>query len=191
MKSRNLLVLATTLLVVLIFPLAIAKDSTVAHRFPTWKTIELGTGLKTADDFRGALNAGGYKVGPWGNDLLERPEFKVSSSAARLDLVAVTVQELGLPHDAFRSDIYARAKEFGLELCPPEVGPQLRLQYPNQPQDEWLLIAMVPIVDLSGNRLVFHLVHEADGLWLAGAYGYPGSFWDNRYKWVFVQGNIH
>jgi len=35
----------------------------VISEFKVWKTIKLGTGLKTADDFRKAIKHGGMKIG--------------------------------------------------------------------------------------------------------------------------------
>ena len=187
MKFRNFLVLFITLFFICTTSFTFAGDVTNASRFPTWKTIELGTGLQTADDFRSALKDGGYRVGPWGDDLLGQPTFTVRTTATKIDLVLVTVLELGLTHGASRREILNRAKELGLEPCPAEVGPQLRLQYPNQRQDELLLIGMEPIVESGGNRLVFFLTHDDDGLRLNASYGYIGGFWDSRYRWVFIQ----
>ncbi len=45
------------------------------------------------------------------------------------------------------SDVYKRARHVGLGLCPAEVGPQLRLDYGNQPLGEALDIAMEPVAE--------------------------------------------
>jgi hypothetical protein len=104
-----------------------------------------------------------------------------------LDLVVVSVAELGFPDGATLKDIYAKAKTFDLELCPCEVGPQLRLQYMDQPNGEWLLVAMEPITDSDGDPRVFDVGRGGRGRWLRARYGYPGIVWSGSSRWVFVR----
>lgn len=155
--------------------------------FPIWKTITLGTGLKTADDFRRVLKASGFRIGDWGNDIFGKPAFKAAIEKTEVDLVNVSVAELGFKDGATRKDIYERAVGLGLELCPNEVGPQLRLQYKDQPNGEWLLIAMEPITDSDGLLSVFRVVHDDHSLWLRGYDGSPDDFWRGRDRFVFVR----
>ena len=152
----------------------------------TWKTIKLGTGLKTADDFRKALKAGGFRIGDWTNDILGKPAFSVASKEMEVDLVNVSVAELGFANDASRKEIYDRAIELGLELCPAEVGPQLRLQYKDQSHSEWLVIAMEPIVASDGGLLVFRVDHDGGGVWLYSHGGHPGRVWGAGSRFLFV-----
>ncbi|MDO8429894.1 MAG: hypothetical protein Q7S73_00830 [bacterium] len=155
--------------------------------FPTCKSIKLGTGLKTADDFRRALKAGGYQIGRWANDILGQPVFKAAQKETEVELVKVSVVELGFRNGATWQEIYQRAKELGLELCPNEVGPQLRLQYKDQPNGEWLLIAMEPITDSVGCLRVFVVEHGAYGRWLLSYYAYPEGVWHSYGQWLFVR----
>jgi hypothetical protein len=62
-----------------------------------------------------------------------------------VELALLSAAKLGMEPQAALSDLYRRAKEAGLELCPAEVGPQLRLDYRNQPGGEALNIAMEPV----------------------------------------------
>jgi hypothetical protein len=156
-------------------------------RCDVWKTIKLGTGLKSADDFRQAFKASGMKLGDWASDVLGKPEFVVSDKETELDLVVVTVKNLGFKNGATREKIYARAKELGLDLCPPEVGPQLRLQYQNQPNGEWILIGMDPIRYSDGYLHVFHVEHDDSELWLYSDYDRPGCVWDAGDRFAFVR----
>ena len=154
--------------------------------FPIWKTIKLGTGLKTADDFRQVLKKAGCKIGNWGNDILGKSVFTASETEIEVDLVNVSVAELGFKDGATRRDIYERALELGLGLCHAEVSPQLRLQYKDQPMGEWLLIGMELISNSRGGLSVFNVGHDGDGFWLDGYGGYPDDFWDDH-RWVFVR----
>ena len=155
--------------------------------FQIWKTIKLGTSLKTADDFRRALKQAGCKLGnKWGNDVIDQCAFTASETETDADLVVISVAELGFKNGATRTDIYTRAQELGLSLCPAEVGPQLRLQYTNQPKGEWLLVAMEPIADSVGNLDVFSVEHDDNGLLLYG-YGLAYRFWSGNRRWVFLR----
>ncbi len=116
-------------------------------------------------------------------------EIDLSLAAAKeieIDLVVATVAELGFENGAKRSEIYTRAKELGLELCPPEVGPQLRLQYRDQPMNERLLIGMELIADSDGNFRMFNVEHDDGGRWLDGRHGHPDHFWRGDDRWVFL-----
>lgn len=155
--------------------------------FQTLKTIKLGTELKTADDFCNAIKCAIMKIGNWGNDILGKPVFTTSNTEMELDLVNISVAELGFKDGATRKEIYERAIQFGLELCPAEVGPQLRLQYKDQPKGERLIIAMEPIAVSDGHLYVFNVEHGYDGLWLLGHSGHPDTFWLGGNRFVFVR----
>ncbi len=156
------------------------------HQLKVWKTIKLGTGFRTADDFRKALKDNGFNVSDWANDILGEPAFTVATEEIEVDLVKITVAEIGFKKGARRDQIYGRAKEIGLELCPSEVGPQLRLQYQDQPNGEWALIGMEPIADSGGRLCVFGVKRYGSSLWLDGDWGHPDFFWLPDDLWVFV-----
>jgi len=156
----------------------------IERKFNVWKTINLGTG-KNADDFRKVLKDRGFNIGNWADDILGKPAFTAATEATEIDLVKVTVAELGFKEGARRDQIYERAKELGLELCPSEVGPQLRLQYQDQPNNEWLLIGMKPIADSDGDLGVFCVRRGDSELWLGSGWSHPGGVWDPGSRWVF------
>ena len=154
----------------------------VERSFAVWKTITLGLN-QSPSEYRKALKANGYRVGDYADQILNKVKI---SGETQLDLVVKTVADLGFKDGARRDAIYARAKELGLELCPSEVGPALRLVYQDQPYGEWLRIAMEPITDSDGVLEVFVVDHDDDERWLLGDYDDPGYFWDAGRRWVFV-----
>jgi len=155
-----------------------------------WKTINLGTGLKTADNFRTALRAGGSRIGDWGNDMLGKPAFQQSLIDAvpntSLDLCVATVKELTGKDEASFSKIITAVKQVG-ELLPPWAGPLLRLPYPDQPKGEWLLVVMEPIKDSDSTLSVFCVVHDGGGLCLYGYNGHPDATQRANDRVVFLR----
>ncbi len=152
--------------------------------FNVWKTIKLGT-HKDADALRKALKKADFKIGDWGNDILSKPAFTVASAEEEIQLVNLSVADLGFKEGANYENICSKAKELGLELCPNEVGPQLRLQYKDQPKGEYLRIAMEPITGSDGRLNFFSVGHDDDGLWLDGLYGFSVRFWRAYDRFVF------
>ncbi|MFA4954776.1 MAG: hypothetical protein WC641_05685, partial [Patescibacteria group bacterium] len=73
----------------------------------------------------------------------------------------------------------------GLELCPAEVGPHLRLDYKDQPLDEWLRIAMKQIIVPVGSPRAFYVARDADGTWLHSGWATPGITWNLSRSFVF------
>lgn len=147
-----------------------------------WKTVTVGT-QPSVEALRTALKAVGHKIGDWANDILSK--ITVATEPTAIELVMVTVAELGFPDGATVAQIFERAVSLGLELLPAEVGPQLRLQYVDQSLDEWILIGMEPIADSYGGLEVFYVGRYDDGLWLFSSCADPGSKYDGDCRWAF------
>ena len=119
------------------------------------------------------------------NDILGKPAFTVATEETELDLVVVSVAELGFKNGATREQIYSRAEERGLDHCPAEVGPQLRLQYADQPKGEWLVVGMEPITDSGGDLELFGVERGDSGLWLSSCFDDPGGVWSSDDRFAF------
>jgi hypothetical protein len=107
---------------------------------------------------------------------LEQPALEKKET---FSLVRLKVGDLGFPQGKYPTtdEIYKRIEELGLELCPPETGPQYRIKYTNQSRGEWFRIGMKPIADRDGGQSVFALVRGGDGLWLDGDWTRPTRGW--------------
>jgi len=149
--------------------------------------IQLGTGLQALKDFQGACQDNGCKISTWASHIIRRFEFIVTPKPTEINLAVVSVADLGFAGGATRAEIYARAQELGYSLCPPEVGPQLRLQYLNQPKREWLVIGMEPITRTGSDLRLFHVGHDDFDPWLDCNNGCPNLRWDSSDRWVFVR----
>ena len=155
-------------------------------RFKVWRTIKLGgKGLKTADNYRAALERADCKVSALANNLLGQPAFTVATKETEASLVVLSNEELGYPDGARYEDVCKRGVELGYDLCEPEDGPALRLSYLDQQEGEWLIVAMEPITDSGGNLDVFSVKHDGNGLLLYGPSGHPDYFWHGNHRFVF------
>lgn len=119
--------------------------------------------------------------------------------------VRLRVSDLGFPEGALTRELIGseqdrdvfgnsapftggRGKQMGLELCPPDVGPALRLEYSDQPVGERLHIAMTPIRSSDGEPRIFVVLHGASGLELDAERARPADEWAASDLFVFQDG---
>lgn len=92
-------------------------------------TVEVGGQSRT--QLVGTLGDAGVQLNAYAEALLAHPMFD-DPAGRTLRIVERTVEQLGLPEGAVLSEVFAAAKNQGLELCPLVVGPYLRLSLMDQ-----------------------------------------------------------
>ncbi|UPK32001.1 hypothetical protein IVB18_27165 [Bradyrhizobium sp. 186] len=158
-----------------------------ARDVPKWKTIAVGT-FANSIALRNALDAVGCGIGGLAAEVLARPAFTVSSNKTDVELVAVSAVELGFNTDSVPlAAIYARARQLGFELATAEVGPQLRLQYLDQPMGEFLIVGMEPVKTWSGEPVVLNVANGGAGLILIGQDGRDDAEISVTSRFLFVR----
>lgn len=149
-------------------------------------TIKLGTGPKNAYEFFSAFLNQGIKMRHWARKILNHKDFIVSREKKELDLVSIATFKLGFKVCARRGEIYKRAKDLGLELCPIEVGAQLVLQYGGQYVGEWIAVAMEPVIFPDGTQEILSVIRDEHNMALCAHGGQPEHLWHPQQQWVFV-----
>ncbi len=162
-------------------------DSGIEHiltSFPegNLKRYSVEIGGKSKEQLRAELKEKDITVTSWAEQLLDSNDFSISSTQESAELVRLTVKDLGFPNDATTDEIYAKAAELGLELCPAEVGPQLRLSYTG---NDWMYIAMKQIADRDGYPDVFLLDEDVGELELSAHDAGPDDRWASDDQFVF------
>jgi hypothetical protein len=167
-------------------------------KFKTWKTIKLGTGLKTGDDFRRALTEAKCHIEKGANMLLDNPSFTVSQKAIEVELVNISVAELGFGKTQRIKEVYLRSQELGLVLCPAEVGPQLLLQYMDESveYEKFIYIGMEPVAmkknpDPMYDFRIFAIKHNCRSDLLVSYDATPREPWFHFCRFVFWKRKRH
>lgn len=122
------------------------------------------------------------------DEIYRSPQFAhLIHNPEQIALVRLKVRDLGdeFKNGATTEQIYARAEELGLELCPDEVGPYQRIKDTEQPLGNWYSIAMKQFTDRDGGPDVFDLEHREDGLWLNDNWARPGFRWSPGHELMF------
>lgn len=94
--------------------------------------VELG-GL-TKGELIQKLQQNSIMMNEYGDKLLSDDRFTTSETIYTLKTVELTIRDLGFPEGATLPRIFKRSSELGLELCPLELAPYLRLEYLDQPE---------------------------------------------------------
>lgn len=144
------------------------------------QTLETDPSIDSPQKAEQALKDKDVYLFPSGEVILKKTEF--SQTPEVYSLVRFTFEQLGLKKGATPDEIYKRAQEVGLELCPAEVGPHLRLQYTGK---EYFLIAMKQIVGQRACPSIFYLDSDDAGLQLGALSAEPISEWDDDHFYYY------
>ena len=146
------------------------------------ENIEIGG--KSKEQLIAEMKAAGINISDYAKSMMENPDFVPGKNREDATLVRLTVADLGFTSSATTDQIYKRAEELGLELCPPDTGPNYRLKYKDQPLSEWVRIGMKQITASGGYPNVFYLERNDDGLWL-DSWATPDDTWYPGSEWCF------
>lgn len=142
------------------------------------KKDSLEIGGQTEPELEHALTAEEVKISDWARDeMMRNPQFKILPERREIQTVRLKVRDLGFPSGATTEQIFAKAVELGLELCPAEVGPYQRLKDKDQPIDTAYWIAMEPIIDRNGRPNVFSVDRYGSERWLLRSWTTPDDRW--------------
>ncbi len=137
------------------------------------QSLELST--KTPEQYTKELIDNGNQIYSYAQQILNKIE--ALKSPEQISLVSFSVEQLGFPNGATLQEIYDKAQSMGLELCPPQVGPELRLSYTDQPNNEYLVIAMEAITGADGDPILFDVYRSVSEPYL----GYYRGGLDGRW----------
>jgi hypothetical protein len=147
------------------------------------ESVEIGG--KTKEQLIALMEATHINISDYAKSMMENRDFVPGKNREEATLIRLTVADLGFKTSATTDQIYERAQTLGLELCPPDTGPNYRLKYKDQPLNEWVRIGMKQIADSGGRPGVFSLGRDDGGLWLGSIWAKPDDEWRPGSKFVF------
>ncbi len=106
----------------------------------------------------------GFKIDHPARRFLMR--MKCSEERTEIQFASATLEELRLRNAAPIGIIQGAVEANGFQLCQIEDGPALRLFLKDQPEGEWLFLAMEATTDGKGCREILALKHDHAGLCL-------------------------
>jgi hypothetical protein len=147
-----------------------------------------------------ALRLHEVQLNPAAEALFADSRFTPMSQGRDVEIVALSVAELGFAEPVTYARLGARAFESGLVECPLELGPHLRLQFLEQPEGAAgapstpgqappgsLTVASAPLDDRYETPKGFYL-RRIDGVpWLRGYWSSPGDVWNPQDVLVFAR----
>lgn len=146
------------------------------------------------------LRAQGVQLNTAAEALFADLRFVPRAAPTVVEIVAISVLELGFPDGATYGEIAQRALASGLHQCPLELGPHLRLQFPDQADSAdglplthgrapggSITIASPPIDDRDETPKGFYLRRVGQELWLRGYWSGGDHVWSLDDVFVFAR----
>jgi hypothetical protein len=147
-----------------------------------------------------ALERAGVRLNPLALELFAHAGFATAAAPSTIAVAAVAVGELGHARGATLAQVFERAAERGLALCPLELAAHLRLQFADQPEGAdghppsshrappgSLTVAARPLAQDGGLALGFYLRRIRGVPWLRGYRAPADHRWDAGDRFVFCR----
>jgi len=142
-------------------------------------------GGKSARQLKGELNEKDVYVHPSAVDILTSPDFKTLKNVKECKIVRLDLESLGLQNPT-SDEIYKKADDLGLSICPAELGPMLCLEYSDQIMQGKEYVAIKPILVDSPAPRIFNLVKN-EVIRLYGDHANPlGGMWKPTDRFIFT-----
>jgi hypothetical protein len=151
-------------------------------------------------DLLSALRAHDVGLNQAAEVLFQDSRFTTLPDGHVIEIVCLSVAELGFPDGATYGQLTARALESGLVECPLEVGPHLRLQFLEQPESGdgsplkhgrapagSITVASPPLDESDDTPKGFYLRRVDGVLWLRGYWSWPGHLWSPTDHLLFAR----
>jgi len=160
----------------------------IYEEFPDKKVfrriIKTDPNIDSPEKAKQAILDRGFRIHGRVEEILQKISF--SKERKEYNLVSFSVKNLGFPRGANTKQIYDKAEELGLEICPPEVGPLLLLNYLDQLSDEYLRISMKAIEDSNGDAQLFYVGHDGGARYINTNWGDLDHSWGAGNRFVFL-----
>ena len=146
-----------------------------------WKTI----GPIDCDNVIDLLIKNNIKISDWIQDIFQRLE-KTVLLKDKLDLVRVSLADLGFDGPTRLKDFYAAAKQRGLKCLTPQQALLVRLEYKEQPIKEWLRIAieMNEMIDSDDVPHLPKMGHALSNLYIETYWAWPDAIFHPHNEFV-------
>lgn len=143
-------------------------------------------GNKTKEQLVKEMESQGIKISNLAKELIDNVDFTPSKSReVEFKILKVSDLNISVEYPTLKQ-IYDKANEMGYDLCTHEEALNLRLSYKDQPNGEYLRIAMKSIADRGEGPSIFNLLRDDGGLWLNNNNGRLDYRYDSDYRFVFV-----
>lgn len=155
----------------------------------------------TKDELLSELRRAGVELNEMGRALFAFPGFTTAAAPLTIDTVELAVADLGFGGGAVIATLLERARRRGLQPCPLELGPHLRLQDRARPRrlarqpparnrapPGSVTVVSAPVSDDEDVPKGFYLRHIDGVPWLRGYRSGPEHVWSPQDRLLFRSG---
>lgn len=147
---------------------------------------ELIIGGKSVQELKDMMCEKNIQISSRAEDVLDSSEFTTQDNPENIELVRLKVKDLGFTKDFVTIEqLYHRASELGLDLCPAEVGPYQILKDLGQSTRNFYKIAMRQIAGHDGVLKVFTLDENEGDFMLHAVHIDPRFYQMSQHRFLF------